>query len=247
MSRTSKKRQEKQEEAPRQDRMSRRRRPPSASFARSSPVIIWFLKVGISPRPKISGWEVHIRHGTRQKWTKFSNNKNQVSDSLLGTVLRANEVMEQLIKANEAPCGSESDGEASGAADGNQEESKGDNSGGKSGGTSKAKGRGKSLGRGKGRGRGKAKDLSESAAGADGKTSLENVAEAEPDPTDLHELGAWDEAADRAEAPEQADLEPLDAVAAGGDPKHSDGTQLYEHSGPVIPSATRVEGHEFKQ
>eukprot|EP00959_Pyramimonas_sp_CCMP1952_P152823 3197294-Pyramimonas_sp.AAC.1 len=31
------------------------------------------LRVGISPRPKISGWEVWVKNEEGQKWTKASN------------------------------------------------------------------------------------------------------------------------------------------------------------------------------
>ncbi|CAK0806614.1 unnamed protein product, partial [Prorocentrum cordatum] len=59
-------------------------------------------KVGISPRPKINGWECFVRNNDGQTWTKTSNAKIKVAATLKGTVLYANQWMVERAQAEGA-------------------------------------------------------------------------------------------------------------------------------------------------
>ena len=82
--------------APVKERMTAMEEDISIADARE---LCWWSgawKVGVHPRPKMKdgGWEVYIKHGNAQKWSKASCSKTKVGDgSLTATIEQANELM----------------------------------------------------------------------------------------------------------------------------------------------------------
>ncbi|CAK0875571.1 unnamed protein product, partial [Prorocentrum cordatum] len=146
----------------------------------------------ISPRPKIDGWECAIRHGTRQVWTKFSNARAPVSDTLLGTVQHANKLMEKMIKAHDVPKDADEGASSDDLPEGKDKKSKGGKSGGK--GKKKSKG-GKSGGKGKKAKGGKAEGEKENKKESDDDDAPGNDKEIEKDegPESVNENDKKDE------------------------------------------------------
>ena len=78
------------------------------------PYALLLRQVGINPRPKLrnGGWEVFIKQGTAQKWSKTSSSQQVVGDGSLGaTVAWANQHMRSL-KAKADEISKNSDGDA---------------------------------------------------------------------------------------------------------------------------------------